>query len=163
MSQLGLTNTIATATGILGCAWWAGATASLSMFSVPAILPSAGSEPAHALRQWQHIFLSGASTGPKVALVTFLTLAYSAYDRRSQGVAWKPYATAAALGLAIVPFTLIFMSPTNSALMAGAQGVKTLGSSETTELLTRWRALNFVRSLFSLAGAGVGLWYAVSQ
>ncbi|KZL87109.1 acetyltransferase [Colletotrichum incanum] len=162
MLQLGLANTITTATGVLGCAWWAGATASLSMFSVPAILQS-GSEPAHALRLWQHIFLNGASTGPKVALVTFLSLAYSAYDRYSQGVAWKPYAIAGVLSLAIVPFTIIFMSSTNNALIAGAQGVKTFGLSETTELLTRWRALNFVRSFISLASASVGLWYAAFQ
>ncbi|WQF87338.1 Putative anthrone oxygenase [Colletotrichum destructivum] len=162
MSQLGLTNTITTATGILGCAWYAGVTASLSIFSIPAILQT-GSEPAHALRLWQHLFLTGHSTGPKVALVTFLSLAYSAYDRFHQSVAWKPYAAAGALSLAIVPFTLIVMSPTNNALLAGAQGASTLGLSEITELLTRWRALNVVRSFISLAAAAVGFWYAAFQ
>ncbi|KAK2014962.1 DUF1772-domain-containing protein [Colletotrichum eremochloae] len=162
MQQLGFTTTITTATGILGCAWWAGAGASVSMFTVPAILQSS-SEPAHALRLWRHIFLNGASTGPKVALVTFLSLAYTAYDHHNRGAGWKPYATAGVLSLAIVPFTLILMSSTNNALMAGAQGLETLTWSETTELLTRWRTLNFVRSLISLASAGLGMWCATFQ
>ncbi|KAK1998452.1 DUF1772-domain-containing protein [Colletotrichum falcatum] len=162
MSQLGFITTITTATGILGCAWWAGVTASLSTFSVPAILQSS-SEPAHALRLWRHIFLNGASTGPKVALVTFLSLAYTAYDHHNRGAVWKPYATAGVLSLAIVPFTLVFMSSTNNALMAAAQGVKTLALSETTELLARWRTLNLVRSLIPLASAGIGLWCTAFQ
>ncbi|KAK2029968.1 DUF1772-domain-containing protein [Colletotrichum zoysiae] len=162
MLQFGLLTTITTATGILGCAWWAGATASLSTFSVPAILQSS-SEPAHALRPWRHIFLNGASTGPKVALVTFLSFAYAAYDHHTRGAVWKPYATAAVLSLTIAPFTLVFMSSTNNALMAGAQGVETLSLSETTELLTRWQILNLVRSLISLASAGLGLWCLAFQ
>ncbi|KAK1595885.1 uncharacterized protein LY79DRAFT_588449 [Colletotrichum navitas] len=162
MLQLGLITAITTATGILGCAWWAGATASLSMFSVPTILQGS-SEPAHALRLWRHIFLNGASTGPKVALVTFLSLAYTAYDHHNRGAVWKPYATAAVLSLAIMPFTLVVMSSTNNALMAGAQGVETLSLSETTELLTRWRTLNLVRSFISLASAGIGLWCVTFQ
>ncbi|KAK1980808.1 hypothetical protein LZ30DRAFT_594071 [Colletotrichum cereale] len=162
MPQLGLATTITTATGILGCAWWAGATASLSTFSVPAILQTS-SDPAHALRLWRHIFLNGASTGPKVALVIFLSLAYTAYDQHSRAVVWKPYATAGVLSLCIVPFTLVFMSSTNDALMAGAQGVETLAWSETAELLRRWQVLNLARSLISLASAGIGLWCAVFQ
>ncbi|KAK1636050.1 hypothetical protein BDP81DRAFT_320463 [Colletotrichum phormii] len=162
MSRLGLANTIATATGILGCAWWAGAAASLSMFSIPAIIQTSA-EPGHALKLWQHIFLNGASTGPKVALAITLSLAYSAYDRYDQGVAWKPFVAAGALSLAIVPYTIIFMSSTNNALMSGARGIATLGLSETTELLKRWQALNAVRSIISLAGAAIGLWYTAFQ
>lgn len=112
---------------------------------------------------WQHLFLTGTKTGPRVALVTFLSLAYSAYDRYHQGVAWKPYVVAGALSLAIVPYTIVVMSPTNNALMAGAKGITTVGWAEATELLARWRTLNFARSFFSLAGATVGLWYTASQ
>ncbi|OLN81729.1 Noranthrone monooxygenase [Colletotrichum chlorophyti] len=162
MSQLGLTNNIATATGILGCAWWAGVTASLSTVAIPAIL-QASAEPTHALKLWQSIFLNGAKAGPRIALITFLSFTYSAYDRSKRGVAWKPYATAAVLGIAMVPYTLTFMSSTNNALMAGAQGLRTLGWPEAKELLTRWQALNFVRSIFCLTGAGVGLWYTAFQ
>lgn len=139
-----------------------GAAASLSMFSIPAILQTSA-EPGHALKLWQHIFLNGASTGPKVALAVTLSLAYSAYDRYDQGVAWKPFVAAGALSLAIVPYTIIFMSSTNNALMAGARGIATLGVSETTELLKRWQALNAVRSIISLAGAAIGLWYTAFQ
>ncbi|OHE93722.1 hypothetical protein CORC01_10949 [Colletotrichum orchidophilum] len=162
MLQLGIANTIATATGILGCAWWAGAAASLSMFSIPAIIHTSA-EPGHALKLWQHIYLNGASTGPKVALAITLSLVYSAYDRYSQGVAWKPFVAAGLLSLAIVPYTIIFMLSTNNALMAGARGITTLGLSETRELLKRWQALNAIRSVISLAGAAIALWYTAFQ
>ncbi|KAJ0162697.1 hypothetical protein CTA2_4162 [Colletotrichum tanaceti] len=66
-----------------------------------------------------------------------------------------PYAAAGALSLAILPFTLTVMSSTNNALLAGAQGASTLGLSETTELLMRWRTLNAVRGFISLATAAV--------
>ncbi|KAI8181045.1 Monooxygenase hypC [Colletotrichum sp. SAR 10_75] len=158
MSQLSLTNNIVTATGILGCAWWAGAGQSLSIFSVAAALETSA-EPIHALKLWQNLFYRGMSIGPKVAGLTFLSLAYSAYDRYRHGLAWKPFVVAGALGLGIVPYTFAFMGPTNERLLAGAQGVVALGWSETRELLVRWQTLNVVRSFFSIAGAAVGLWY----
>ncbi|KAL0935204.1 uncharacterized protein CTRU02_209795 [Colletotrichum truncatum] len=162
MSQLGLANNIATATGILGCAWWAGMGQSLSIFSVSAALGT-NAEPIYALKLWQNIFLRGKSLGPKVAVVTFLSFAYSAYGRYCHGVAWKPFVAAGALSLAIVPYTGVFMSATNSQLMAGAQGVTTLGWSEARELLTKWQTLNFVRNFFSIAGAAIGFWYTAFQ
>ncbi|KAF9875757.1 hypothetical protein CkaCkLH20_06689 [Colletotrichum karsti] len=162
MSQLGLANNIATATGILGCAWWAGAGQSLSIFSMSAALETSA-EPIHALKLWQNIFLRGKSLGPKLAGVAFVSLVYSAYDRYSHGLAWKPFVVAGALSIAIVPYTFVFMSTTNEKLMAGAQGVTALGWSETKELLTRWQTLNFVRSFLSIAGAAVGLWYSAFQ
>ncbi|KAF6836491.1 putative N-acetyltransferase, GNAT family [Colletotrichum musicola] len=163
MSQLGLANNIATATGILGCAWWAGVGQSLSIFSVPAALESSGAEPIIALKLWQNLYLRGHATGPKVAVVTFLSLVYSAYDRHSQGVEWKPFVAAAALSLAIVPFTRILMGPTNARLMAGAQGVAALGWQETRDLLATWRTLNFLRSFFSISAAAVGLWFTAFE
>ncbi|KAK2747464.1 hypothetical protein CKAH01_06641 [Colletotrichum kahawae] len=101
MSQLGLTSNIVTATGILGCAWWAGAGQSLSIFSVAAALETSA-EPIHALKLWQNLFYRGMSIGPKFAGITFLSLAYSAYDRYRHGLAWKPFVVAGALGLGIL-------------------------------------------------------------
>ncbi|KAF6825726.1 putative N-acetyltransferase, GNAT family [Colletotrichum plurivorum] len=148
---------------ILGCAWWAGVGQSLSIFSVPAVLESSGAEPIIALKLWQNLYLRGHATGPKVAIVTFLSLVFSAYDRRSQGAEWEPFVAAATLSLAIVPFTRILMGPTNARLMAGAQGVAALGWQETRDLLTTWRTLNFLRSFFSISAAAVGLWFTAFE
>ncbi|KAF6793776.1 putative N-acetyltransferase, GNAT family [Colletotrichum sojae] len=135
---------------------------SLSIFSVPAVLESSGAEPIIALKLWQNLYLRGHA-GPKVAVVTFLSLTYSAYNRHSQGAGWKPFVAAAALSLAIVPFIRILMGPTNARLMAGAQGVAALGWQETRDLLTTWRTLNFLRSSFSISAAAVGLWFTAFE
>lgn len=87
-----------------------------------------------------------------------LALAYSAYDRAREGVAWAPYAVGGALTLAIVPFTLGVMMPTNNALLAVAEGKKDVNLAEVRELLGRWQLLNHVRGLFPLAAAAVLLW-----
>ncbi|TDZ66056.1 Monooxygenase hypC [Colletotrichum trifolii] len=162
MTQLGLANNIATATGLLGCAWYAGAVQSLSIFSIPAILETT-SEPSHALKLWQAIYWRGHALGPRVAAVTCLSLAYSAYDRHSRGLAWRAFAVAGLLGLSIVPYTRLLMAPTNDKMLAGAQGLAALEWPETRSLLARWQVLNFARSFFHIAGAAVCLWFTAFQ
>ena len=56
---------------------------------------------------------------------------------------------------AVVPFTFLFIMPTNHRLLAPDRD---LSSSETGELLVRWGRLHAVRTLLSLAGAMVYLW-----
>lgn len=77
------------------------------------------------------------------------------------------YVAAAMLVPAIIPFTLGVMLPTNDKLHAKADKYR-LGFSEVKEdqeldhLLTKWIALNTVRSLFPLAAAVTALWAVIS-
>src|SRR5207302_9946730 len=60
--------------------------------------------------------------------------------------------------LAVVPFTLIVIRPTNNQLLA--QG-RDLASSETRALLLRWGTLHGVRSALSLLASVIFLWLLV--
>lgn len=69
----------------------------------------------------------------------------------------KLFYVAAALTVAIVPFTVAFMGRTNEKLL-GMEAREMLSQSEGmegVEALGRWVALNAVRSLLPLAGAVV--------
>jgi len=99
-------------------------------------------------------------TAPAIAVTSLAALAYSAYDRSRRGLVWKRYATAGALTLAIVPFTLIFMNPTNQALLQIAGGGATaavVNDDSVRALITKWTGLNLIRSLLPLAGAIIGI------
>lgn len=137
----------------------------LSLLAVPGLLSA--DVPSQLLaKQWEGIFTRGKALGPRMALVSLAGYAYLMYDRRSQGQSYTSYIAAAVLSLGIMPYTIVFMSATNNALLGVAAGgggaaTKTLGESAVRELVTRWKGLNLVRSVFPLVGAVVGLWSLV--
>ena len=135
----------------------------LSLLAVPGLLSAA--VPAQALaKQWEGIFTRGKVLGPQMALVSLAGYAYVVYDRKSQGQNYAGFVTAAVLSLAIMPYTIIVMSPTNNALLGVASGAtKTLSESAVRELVTKWKGLNLVRSVFPFVGAVVGLWSLVGN
>lgn len=59
--------------------------------------------------------------------------------------------------LGIVPFTLLFMSSTNDALMKKASATTESSEEETIELLKTWTTLNRLRSFWPLVGALCGI------
>lgn len=133
----------------------------MSLLAVPGLLSAA--VPSQALaQQWEGIYTRGKALGPRMALVSLAGYAYLAYDRRSQGQSYAGYIVAAVLSLGIMPYTIVFMSPTNNALLGVAGGAtQTLGESAVRELVSKWKDLNLVRSVFPLVGAVIGLWSLV--
>ncbi|KAM0278858.1 hypothetical protein ACHAQH_004936 [Verticillium albo-atrum] len=156
-TDVGLATTLATAAGITGSIWWAGACGCISMFTIPALIESS-LEPRQAAHAWSIMFRRGAVAGPRVSMTNFMVLAYAAYGRHDAGLAWAPYLGGGLFTLLVMPFTLGIMMPTNNALLAAASGAKVLKAAEVKELLRRWQTLNFARGLFPLAGAMVALW-----
>ncbi|OIW26153.1 DUF1772-domain-containing protein [Coniochaeta ligniaria NRRL 30616] len=117
-------------------------------------------------QQWQTAFNLGKATMPTIAIGSLAAFAYAAYDRSRRHLDWKRYATAGALTLAIVPFTLIFMHPTNRSLLQVAGGGATaavVNDDSVRALITKWTGLNLIRSLLPLGGAVVGLWSLVEE
>ncbi|KAF6795442.1 DUF1772 domain-containing protein [Colletotrichum sojae] len=155
-------NTAITATGLLGCAWWAGAVASISLYAVPAAL-STGPEPQYALRAWTEVYNRGAATGPPIALATFVSLGVVAYRQYQERKPWKALLFAGASSLAIVPFTIIFMATTNHALTAAAGGSVKITWTETQALIEKWKVLNLIRGLMPLTGCLVGTYAALTS
>lgn len=125
----------------------------------------AGAVPARELAtQWQTMYNRGKARMPAAALAALVGFAYVAYDQKSQGqLAWKRYGLAAALTIAVVPYTIIGMTATNKALMQVASGAAALSEDATRSLLVRWNGLNMVRSMLPLAGAVVGVWTLVAR
>ncbi|TVY46341.1 Noranthrone monooxygenase, partial [Lachnellula occidentalis] len=103
----------------------AGANISFSLIALPRILES----PTPLLiQQWKHLFTSGRATLPPMALLSsslFFYLASQARSSSSKPTSALPeesfwgYVAAGVLALSIVPYTMVFMSPTNERLLVG--------------------------------------------
>lgn len=113
--------------------------------------------------QWAGIYNRGKLLGPQVAVLSLLGYGFLAYQRSvvEARPGWGNFVGAAVLTLSIVPFTKIFMDPTNQALLTTADGTSVLGETAVKELLVRWKDLNLTRALFPLAGAAMGLFTLV--
>ncbi|KAK2616769.1 hypothetical protein QQS21_000381 [Conoideocrella luteorostrata] len=156
MASYSISSTAAIATGLLGSAWMSGAIASISLVGIPVALKTPGS-PALI---WRGLYSHGVALMPKIAVATALSYSYASYSSRGQSVS-RPYLVAAGLVVSIIPFTLLFMSSTNAALMEAASGASSLDGAQISDLIKKWGLLNMVRSLFPLAGGVVaftGLW-----
>lgn len=88
---------------------------------------------------------------PKMAVVTALSYCYAAYSTRGNSAS-KNYLASASFVVSIIPFTILFMSSTNRALLAAAEGVSSPSSSQVSELIGKWGYLNLTRSLLPLTG-----------
>ncbi|SPJ79551.1 uncharacterized protein FTOL_07942 [Fusarium torulosum] len=152
--SLPLPSLLATATGITGSAWASGCIASISLTGIPAALQLSAPTSATV---WQEFFNRGIALMPKVAVTTALAYAYASYSAHREGRKWKGLAAGGALTVAIVPFTLIFMSSTNGLLFKAAAGTLEASQEDVATLIGRWGVLNLVRSLLPLAGTIVGL------
>lgn len=151
--------------GVVSANWIAGGIGALSIFTMPGLL-SAPVGGALLAQQWQTMYDLGKAVMPTIAVGSLAAFAYAAYDRSRRHLDWKRYATAGGLTLAIVPFTLIFMHPTNRSLLQIAGGGATavvVNDDSVRALITKWAGLNLVRSLLPLAGAVVGIWALVDE
>jgi hypothetical protein len=126
------------ALAVLACSFFAGAAIYISLVEHPARLSC---ETEVAARQWAPSYKR--ATVMQVTLAILATLA---------GVArWflsgeAPWLIGALLIMAVIPFTLVAILPTNSKLLEAGRD---LGSEETRELLETWGRLHAVRSILS--------------
>lgn len=146
----------------------------LSVVSVPALSKSQkqDSVPAGYLaRQWKYIFEDGKVQNPGVAAIASASFAYLAWSVRS-GTALslivpknsvRVYSISALLAIGVVPFTMLFMLPTNNRLIAkaeqaaGVKGAVAADDKEVIELLRKWSVLSGIRSLVPLLGGVISL------
>ncbi|KAJ4261549.1 hypothetical protein NW762_006977 [Fusarium torreyae] len=149
---LPLPSLVAIATGIAGSAWASGAIAALSLVGVPGALAA----PSTSATVWQELFNRGIAIMPKFAVTTAVAYLYAAYAANQDGRGWKGLAAGAVLTVAIVPYTLVFMQPTNELLFKAAAGTLGASQDDVAKLIGRWGVLNLVRSLLPLAGTIAG-------
>lgn len=102
----------------------------------------------------------GYQVMPTMAVATFLLYGYAAISNRAAGKRWSVFAVAGVMTVMIVPFTWVVMAKMNNTLFRLEMETKVAvvaSLDEAKALVMMWHYLHFVRSLFPLAGAIVGL------
>jgi len=136
---------------VLACTWFAGAAVYITAVEHPARL-SCGAELAR--RQWAPSYKRATIMQASLAVVAGL----SGIVRFLQG--GDPiWAIAAAAILAVVPFTLIVIRPTNNRLLEERPDRR---PEETLHLLRSWGRLHAVRSALSVAASILFVWAAAA-
>lgn len=147
----------------------AGSILSLSYASVACFLLA----PSPILvRQWNRAYEDGKIINPSICALSVLSYSFLSY--RLYGTLNHPkaeiYALSALFTLAIAPYTVLAMQPTNKKLKGKLDEMKGLDIGEKAteiglakgesakELLDWWATLNFGRGLFPLVGSILGLW-----
>jgi hypothetical protein len=158
----------------------------LSGMGIPALLvshPTASKEAqsailANAARSWEYIYDVGKKVGPIGGVIGSVAYAYAAYALPPALQTEKRLLYAAAVANSLVgPFTVIFMTRTNSELIRRSDAAKTgsgechqkkgapkgsIESYDTPKLLARWSRLNASRSIFPAVAAGLAVAALVS-
>ncbi|KAF2133651.1 hypothetical protein P153DRAFT_250358, partial [Dothidotthia symphoricarpi CBS 119687] len=157
--------TRAKATALITGAFLSGCMMSLSLMAVPVMLDTTTEAPQLFL-QWTRMYHYGHQVLPTLAICTFLLYSYVSFNRYNVGnpKSWFVYALAGAVTLSLIPFTWIFMVPTNDELFrlealtrTGARtGNGTLTVMQAKGLVIKWSWLHFTRSCLPLVGALIG-------
>lgn len=94
---------------------------------------------------------------PKVAITVAMAYSYAAYEANNQDKSWGIFLAAAGSVLLVVPFTLVFMSRTNRALIGLADGSLNPAGVHAADLISSWGHLNAVRSVLPFIGSVLGV------
>jgi uncharacterized membrane protein len=135
----------------LSCTLFSGAAIYINLVEHPARL-SCGTEA--AARQWAPSYQRATIMQATLAILAGVAGVMTWFH--GEGIAWL---WGGLLILAVVPFTLIVIRPTNDRLLADGRD---LASAETRQLLERWGRLHAVRSALSLAASVIYL-YALAH
>lgn len=141
------------------------------LVTVPALLLAQaqdGVSQGAILKVWRRMYQRGHAHSPKIAILTsgaFVYLTWCASRAAGTRVPMLLFGTAASLVTGIVPFTLLFMRPTNNALMARAAEEDVLlhapvqkpDQKSSEQLFAHWATLTGIRGLLPLAGGILGL------
>ena len=141
-----------------------GAILSLSYSSAPIL--AAGS-PKFSIPQINALFSSGSHVFPQLATLATAGFAYLAYLAPYSSNTQLRYVAAAVVTIGIAPFTMLVMLPTNMTLRSiepTDEGVKKAGGDDRVRaLIQKFKSLNAARGLIMAAGAGLGLWAALTE
>lgn len=131
----------------------------LSGVVIPVFLDT-DTDSAHLLRQWVRVYHYGHIYMPALCVGTFGLYQYTALHNYRNNGNWLLYAVAGATTIAMVPFTWVFMAPTNNVLFGldksatESMAVETLVSVQ--DIVVKWSWLHLLRSLFPLVGVLLG-------
>lgn len=140
-----------------------GAIISLSYAAAPIL---AAASPKLSIPQTRALFSSGSHIFPQLAALASSGFAYLAYVAPSKSITQLQYVAATVGVIGIAPFTFFVMKPTNMTLRGieeSDEGIRKAGGEERVkELIRTFGRLNAIRGVIMAAGAGMGLWAALS-
>ncbi|CAG8897937.1 unnamed protein product [Penicillium egyptiacum] len=143
----------AKATAVVAGSFLTGAMVCLSGVVIPVFLDT-DTDATHLLRQWVRVYHYGHIYMPAICVATCGLYGYIALNC----VQRRTYMLAGLCTFTMVPFTWIFMAPTNNDLFH-LDGLSTLSSIELESvqgIVIRWSWLHLFRCLFPMAGALLG-------
>jgi hypothetical protein len=135
-----------------------GAMMSLSLMAVPVMLDTM-KDPPQLYHQWARMYHYGHQVLPGMAVTTLMLYGYIGMKKRAAKRPWTIFVVAGAVTVAMLPFTWIFMVPTNNKLFdldAKSSGAVVTTVVEAQNLVRKWSWLHMARSMFPLAGAVIG-------
>lgn len=136
-----------------------GAMMSLSLITVPVFLETT-TQASQLLPQWARMYYYGHRVLPTMAIGIFLLYSYTSFKKRRARNSSIIFALAGVMTLGMIPFTFLFMVPTNNELfrLEAASKAEPLaeGIGEAERLVIYWGRLHIIRSLFPLTGAILG-------
>jgi hypothetical protein len=138
----------------------------LSLMAVPVLLETTD-EPTQLYRQWVTMYGHGHQVLPGLAIITAGLYARIALSLRSTTRPWSLFVLAGLATVAIIPFTLVFMVPTNDLLFALEKGTEKgqggMSIMDAKELVLWWSRLHLMRSVMPLVGAVIGVFAVVKD
>lgn len=127
---------------------------SISLLAVPTCLDTTLSAK-QLCHMWGRVFHYGHRKLPGLALATGGLYVFIGYKEKSKR--W-PMIIAGLWTISIMPFTWLFMFPTNDKLFAmEAAGDADVSFVEARNLVVHWCRLHLTRSMFPLIGSVIGL------
>ncbi|KAJ3497800.1 hypothetical protein NLG97_g1625 [Lecanicillium saksenae] len=155
---------VAQVIGVGATTWLSGNIASISLFSATALERSVSHDSMPAVlaaRQWKYTLEQG-KPNPPTAVLSAALFAFCAWTEMQQAPShcgsWLN-AAASACTFGMIPYTIIWIFPLNRRLIEIAgQSMNedepaSASRAEVRQLLCRWRALNWIRSMFPLAAS----------
>ncbi len=138
----------------------------ISTLAIPVITTTTTSS-SQLVDRWVRTYHYGHQVLPALCVLTCSLYGYAAYTTYTAGGLWRVFATAGATTAGMLPFTWIVMIRTNNALFRahrmqnckaeGGKGGDVMGLEEAQGLVARWKRLHFIRSMFPLVGAVLGM------
>lgn len=125
----------------------------LSGVAIPVFLDT-DTDAAHLVRQWVHVYHYGHIYMPALCVATCGLYGYIALNRLQHRI----YVLAGLSTIAMVPFTWIFMAPTNNTLfhLDGLDNLSSIELAAVQDIVIRWSWLHLFRCLFPMVGVLLG-------
>ena len=129
---------------------------SLSLMAIPVLLDTTSHAP-QLFHQWVRMYHYGHQVLPSLAVGVFFLYGYTSIKKRNTRKPWGTYIVAGLITMSILPFTWIFMVPTNNKLFRLEEVSKVqpmvMNIDEAKKLVVKWSWLHLTRSLLPLVGA----------